>query len=249
MSTKTSAIIHQDAIHAVNKILVEPIIKPLSENFLKIRRNLLMICLLGLLYVFDVFDICNLSMSGIKIKNGSIKTIEIIGFVIILYQFMHFILEAWEHLTYLRIRVTGTKLSHVTAGKFAAEGGDYPNDPDQSTLYSWWFEQKNLMRQYEQKKNDLMLIVEGIESAPGDLSVDAVKDVQNKLTQFIGLQEAFNNKILSPRVFASLERFDKKFWFYQKLQLIKWFGLELVPPFTIGILTLFGMLLHIMNCV
>ena len=228
-----------------DNILEEPILKPISENFLRIRRNLLLISLLGILYGMDTFDIEGLIISGIKINCSSINLLEIAGFSIILYQFLHFTIEAWEHLIYWRLRYTGTKLAHVTTGKFAHEGGDYPSDTQQSTLYSWWAEEKKNLKGWEQIRDEASSTFTELESFKSSLDSS---NIQNQIVPLLNNVSSLDQSlkkiteiITSSRVVASLERFDKVFWKFQKIHLFKWFILELGLPLILGIAALYLM--------
>lgn len=226
-------------------VLEEPILKPISDNFLRIRRNLLVISLVGILYGMGTFTIDGLSVSGIKLNCGSHKTIEIIGFLVILYQFMHFIFEAWEHYLYWRLRITGTKLAHVTTGKFAHEEGDYPNDPQQSTLYSWWVAQRKNLKGWQDIEKDTGDIFTKLGVFMSSLDTNNVRNevvgLSNKVSGLINELTKITNILSSHRVGASLEKFDKWFWNFQKLQLLKWAVLELILPFIMGLLALYFM--------
>lgn len=128
-----------NSVDAVNKILGEPIDSGFSETAMRVRRNLLVFSFISIFLVIGkvqidpqstIFGLKFIGLSDSMLKNGLLLAT--------LYLYVHFLWYTIDSFIGWRVRVTGTKLAFLTGAKYTSEHGDYPNDPQQSTLYSWW---------------------------------------------------------------------------------------------------------------
>jgi len=127
----------RDKREEVEKILGNPIFDEFPEHTLRIRRNLLIIASIASIYKLYGLSISSggeVSLGGIKLSGLTNVAVDQIMFVLVVYHLIHFFWNSVTHLQRWRVRVTGTKLAHVTTGKFSSDAQDYPNDPIQSSL-------------------------------------------------------------------------------------------------------------------
>ena len=94
------------------KILGELIIEELPENTLKIRGNLIVFCSIALFSFFYDIDISNSTNMSFSLTGISKDILYNILFIIIFYNFIHFLFNIYEYILYIRLRLTGTK-SHL----------------------------------------------------------------------------------------------------------------------------------------
>jgi hypothetical protein len=129
-------------LKAVKDVLGEPVICEFSDNVLKIRNNLIVSSVISIyivtaaLYVDPDSRFLGLKFGGLTdeaVRNGL--------FFLTLYLLIHFIWSAFDNFLGWRVRITGTRASFVTTAVLGSEHGDYPKDPRQSTLYTWWLMQ------------------------------------------------------------------------------------------------------------
>ncbi len=126
-------------LQAMQKVLGEPVAAGLSDRAWKVRTQLMAVSVVAItlvafgLHVDRQATVFGFSLSGLTdalVRRG-------LG-IWIAYLVVHFVWMGWESFAEWRLRLTGTRVAAVTVGTFAAEGGDYPGDPRQSTLANWW---------------------------------------------------------------------------------------------------------------
>ncbi len=122
----------------VESVLAEPKFDNFDDRTYRVRKNLIVFSLIMLFKYYKELDITVKNVSFLEIKNLDNSLIDKFLFLVIVYHLIYFVFIAWEHFKHNRIRITGSKLRHVTTGKFASQGADYPDNPMQSSLYSWW---------------------------------------------------------------------------------------------------------------
>lgn len=154
----------------------------------------------------------------------------------------------------MRLRITGSIVSHVTTAKIATAEIDYPNEPHQSTLYNYWLESARKLEEWsafteeieslKSKHDEFIKLVEENKNNLNEPNVvnqlrNNSPSFKNKLTHLSSklneIEEIFTNN----RIETSLGRFDKWFWFYQKQQILRWAFIELGLPIALGFWSLY----------
>lgn len=238
---------NNDNISAVEKALGNPVAGDLSENALKVRRNLL---------VFGVISIA-ITIGGIKIDPTSsflgFKFIGLSDRLIInsllltnLYFILHFIWYAFEGFLEWRLRVTGTRVAFMTGARFGSEHADYPDDPRQSTLYNWWKDQASQIGSFRTTTNELSEKVQEWEGKissfqDGNDSLN-LANAMSTLSQAKSSIEKLNTQIQNTekiltahRIPYSLSRFDGWFKLFLKSQNLRWIIIDIIIPVVVGI--------------
>lgn len=239
-------------ITAVEKALGEPIFSEFSDKTWRIRTNLLIVSVISIAVVLSNLHIePGSTVFGLKFAGLTDEVVRTGLFWVTTYLIVHFIWGAWDNLLEWRVRVTGTRLAFVTAGVIASEHADYPNNPKQSTLYSWWKynsrkignigyktlqiekELEDFEKQLRQKFNtgtDAMNIVNACSVIGG------TRNEIIKLTQ--GVAEAVKT-IEAKRIPVSLKRFDNWFQILLRSQNLRWLVLEFFFPVLLAAYALF----------
>ena len=227
-------------------VLGKPILEEFSDDTLRIRRNLLIISSICLIYKVNGLQISpDSAFLGIKFLNFDSEKIDLTLSAFIFYHFIHFL---WNSLIYLqlwRLRVTGmAELSPQTGSRFSSSLGDYPSNPRNSTLYRWWHESSsafsNMRIQVENLKDTTRELGKKIAAYPdphdNKLRLLSFESHLNELKKSL---EKTQEALTSERIPVSLSRYDQWFKLYQWNQLTKWFIVDWLLPIALGALALF----------
>lgn len=229
----------------LEKTLGAPIGFGISDTAMKLRRNLLLTSVVIIILVAgEIQPGADFSLLGVKLT-GVTPFKLMVGLAVMLgYNLIHYVWCCYEFYSEWAIRITGTKLGFVTGAKWASEGADYPDDPKQSSLYTWWLQEAQSMGAYR----DLLVKVEdGLRSLNGHIDELEVKDmstagtvsrsiqeVKSSLDQIKRSVESSESVILSTRIPVSLERFDNRFRLLLKSQNIRIVLIEIGLPLAIS---------------
>ena len=241
----------EDSIEAVEKVLGKPVDGGFTDNALKVRRNLLAISFVSIFIV----------IAGIKLDpSSSVLGFKFIGItdsmvtrgliIATSYLLVHFLWYSFENLLEWRLRVTGTRLAFVTGSRFGSGHADYPDDPRQSTLYSWWTNNANRI---------------GSLQTPIDELAEKVQEWEAKITQFKDGKDSLNlanamstlsntskaiadltrkiehteKTLCSLRISTSLRHFDGWFELFLRSQNLRWLLIEMILPIGVGTTAVF----------
>jgi hypothetical protein len=241
-----------DQLEAVKKALGEPFAAEFSDKIWKIRTNLLVVSLISLFVIKARLRIEESTILGIKFAGLTDELVHRGLFWITLYLTIHFGWSSWDHLCEWRLRITGTKLSFVTTGRFSSQYGDYPNDARQSTLYHWWNEESrkigNLstiaqtldgkMSEWETRVREKVCDSHQncMNVRSGAQSIVEVRGVVHEMTRAV---EETTKTLSSLRIPTSLDRFDRCFLLALRSQSLRWIVIDFLLPITLGCLALF----------
>ena len=229
----------------VEKVLGEPIFPDFSENVLRIRRNLLFVSFIVLIYKWYGLSFSG-QLWGLTIENINASVTDDILFLVLLYHATHFGWATWDHIQQWRIRLTGTRLAHQTGAIWGTDLADYPSDPRQSSLYRWWVERagqigniSGYMTELDAKVKrwgDQMNSALTTESKINlNNAMHSLGEMTNAIHEMKGKVKEAAKVISSQRIPASLERFDNWFFRYQRSELARWFVLEWGLPILLGL--------------
>lgn len=242
----------EQKLKAVKKVLGEPVFCELSDKAWKIRTNLIIASVISIsIVIADLHIDPSSTVLGLKFTGLTDTVVRSGLFWITLYLIMHFIWSAWDNLLEWRLRITGTRVSFVTAAVLASEHADHPNDPRQSTLYHWWIEEaqkignlaekvSNIERQLQDWESRLQTEIDARADSSNIVNacslISGVREVVVQLKH--GIEEA-RQTISAYRVPVSLERFDAWFKLLLRSQNLRWFLVEFMLPILLGAAALF----------
>lgn len=227
----------------VEKILGEPFAMDFSDYVRKIRNNLIITSLISIALLLGGLRIApDSTFLGLKFTGLDNNLILQTLFFLNAYIFIHFLWSSHDHFQEWWLRLTGTKVAYVTTGRFSAEGADYPSDPRQSTLYNWWNDEARKISSLQEPLNNIQTKLkeweatitkspEGADTNVVNTFTLRVSEDVNKLNASV---EQIGKTLESPRIPASLKRFDGHFQFFLRSQNLRWLIIELGFPLALG---------------
>jgi len=244
-------------IEEVEKVLGEPIFIEFSEYLRKIRTSLLIVSSITIFIILCDLEItAESSLLGLKFNKFENEWIMYGLLAINLYLLIHFAVCSIDSFMEWRVRVTGTRVAHVTTAISAHEEGDYPSDPRQSTLYNWWKGEAgkigNLKDKFDLIETKLNEIETEIQTNSDEKipyqnlnnvvhPISAINNVLHDLKRRI---EEINKVFESNRIPASLKRFDDWHKLLLKSQNLRWLVIEFSFPLSFGTAAIISLLLR-----
>lgn len=237
---------NKDSVEAVEKILGKPVSAEFAENVLKVRRNLLISSGVSILAVTASAKLDpKASILGFKFIGLTDEMMRAGLLAATLYLLIHFVWYVFDSLLEWRLRVTGTRVAFVTGAKAGSEHADYPDDPRQSTLYSWWLDRARQLQHSSVNLTALDKILAEWEEAVqqrlksgGDPNlVTATSSLSKIRNELFNLGTAINiaqETISAQRIPASLKRFDDWYHLFQKSQNLRWLFIDVAVPIWAG---------------
>lgn len=238
-------------IAAVDKALGEPYMPEFGEDALKVRRNLLVVSLISIAGTLGGVTIDpKYPIFGFQFQHLTVGVLTAAIALTIVYLVVHFGWYVVDGIAGWRIRVTGTRVAFITAGTWASDDLDYPSDPRQSTLYNWWKLKRvaignlsNRLPTIETSLADLRSRLEKMQAPPNVVEnssnvLESLNAVQRAFVEFKHAIEAANTNDTSPRVTASLRRFDRWFAFWLRSQNLRWLLIDVSAPLFFGLTAL-----------
>ncbi|NML29448.1 hypothetical protein [Paraburkholderia antibiotica] len=235
-----------DNLEAVGKILGEPVAPEMSDDALKVKRNLLIASfvsiasVLGDLHVNPQSTILGLQFTGLT------STLINKGLLIVTtYLLVHFAWYFFDAFIEWRIRLTGTKVAFQTGSTLGSQHADYPADPRQSTLYNWWKSQASSGYRVSTSLQEMTNRIAGWESSVREAMKDAQElnkraaieslvHIRNDMTKLKSAMESIEQTVTSARIPVSLGRFDAWFKFFLKSQNLRWLFIDAGLPLALG---------------
>jgi hypothetical protein len=213
----------------IAKVLGEPVGFDISETAAKLRRNLLLVSMLVMVLIVGQIEAgSNFSVFGVKLTGVTPFKLMVGLSIVLVYTFFHFVWCCYDIYSEWSIRVTGTKLSFVTGAKLGATGADYPDNPKQSTLYTWWMQEARSMTAYSdlldrvnESIHEFSSHVEDLQkrdmTSAGSVS-QSIQRMNNTLEQVRHSLASTESVITNTRIPESLARFDRRFSLLLKSQ-------------------------------
>jgi hypothetical protein len=242
----------EKTVEAVQTILGSPISPEFPDTALKVRRNLLVASLVSIVVVLGRVSIDpEYPIFGFKFVGLSESSIRFGLVIVVAYLLVHFTWYVFDEFAGWRVRVTGTRVAFVTTAIAAHEDADYPNDPRQSTLYRWWYENAKRVgqlgvrieddnRKIELYKDALKSFV-GTPKDAGNLQ-NVIKAASQAQHASIELKRSVDHLVEifeSQRVTASLQRFDKWFEYLLRSENLRWLLVDAFAPLCAGVVALY----------
>lgn len=247
-------------IEAVEKALGNPVFISSDDRTEKLKSRLIISSFGGLAIVLGELSVeSRPAFFGLEFEGLTSRFAAVALLAIIVYLLLHYVWAIYDQFLEWRIRLTGTRVAFITAGVFASEHGDYPNDPRQSTLYNWWKAQirnldglQKILGRVEVRLNDVENEVERIEQrieTPSGVSnvMQSIQSLEGEFVKLRGVIEKYETTLQATRIPASLGRFDSWFRRFLRSQNLRWLLTELVMPCALGLVAL-GLLVADVSC-
>lgn len=225
-------------------------IDDLNENQYRVRRNLLIFSTIGVFYKIysDKYEIKIKQIFGIIEFEYPLNPdiLEKGLMFMILYFFIHWTLIVWQHLKFMRIRVTQNDGGRAEPGEWGDENfeKDYPKNPIESNLYYWFnkhFEQLNLdSKEIAKYKNKLLEALEEVQKHHPDTtwSSPLYKDVENIKLILEKIENEDSRIHNQERLKKSIKSFDNWFNCYNKIELVRFIIIIHSFPLFLGLLSI-----------
>jgi hypothetical protein len=237
-----------DLEKSLDKELGEPLFVSFNDETNKARRNLVALSFVGIAYKISGAQITAFSPLGLTIGDFRANFIDQAFFVFIIYSFIHFFWLSLDAFHEWRVRITGTRLAYVTTAIFAHEHADYPNDPRQSSLMTWWLHEAKQIKSFRglaislEQRADLVAKISREDPFTSlnfnnlSQAMTALKADIQTLNQTL---ERVDTTLASPRIPASLARFEAWYRMFSVSQLARWLILEWGLPLVLATIALF----------
>jgi hypothetical protein len=241
-----------DGTDAVEKALGEPVFCEYPDKTWRIRTNLFVVSIVSIGMVLWRLQVePGSSVFGLKFAGLTDEVVRKALFAVILYLLVHFLWNSVDALLEWRLRVTGTRAAFVTTAKLASSHGDYPDDPRNSTLYSWWHYQATQIGNIVQKAADAEEMLASVEDVvkekmsahdkAGTSTATVVSSISEARKAVVDLTNAVKNTqtvLEAARIPASLNRFDNWFEIFLRSQNLRWLIIDFGFPLLIGLFAL-----------
>ena len=223
----------------VQRTLGEPVFIYFTQETIHSRRNLILLSFIALIYSCSGAEIGDFHPLGIQFREFDATYIDLFFIGAVIYSLVHFLWLSLDALQEWRIRLTGTKTAFITVARPADKRGDYPSDPRQSSLMTWWTTQAEDISDFE----PLATTLEENLKAPQDLTSEKQLSSDSLQKQAIDLKSAIDKLIetlQSERIPESLGRFERWYKMFSYSQLLRFVLLGWGFPVLLGIWALWG---------
>ncbi len=243
----------------VEDILGSPVHLDMSENALRIRRNLLAVSSIAVFIAWSGLSLsADSSILGIKFVGLSDRSVKQALTVIIIYFFIHYSWYAFDAVLEWRLRITGMKETFF--GSFGEDRADYPREIRQSSLYNWWTKVASNMEPIEPEilriSQITKPILEGLQAKANKNKMDgmvlepAISELIDKITALVNLNlsnQQYMKRVVAvfedPRITTSLSRFDNWFEFFIKSQNLRFLINDIVLPIGLSLFAIIYLIL------
>jgi len=245
------ALVDQARVAAVEKALGEPYMPEFCEDALKVRRNLLVVSLVSIAGAVGGVTIDpQYPIFGFKFQHLTVGVLSAATVATVIYLLIHFAWYVVDGVAGWRLRVTGTRVTFITAGTWSDDDLDYPSDPKQSTLYNWWKSKRIAIGNLHSRLPTIEASLEELHRRLAEMQrppnvIENSTNVLNSLNEvqrtFVELKQAIevvHATDHSPRVIASLRRFDRWFEFWLRSQNLRWLVIDVSAPLLFGLAAL-----------
>lgn len=234
----------------IAEVLGAPVGFDISDTASKLRRNLMLISLVVVILIMgEIQPGADVSLFGIKLTGVTPFKLMVGLSVLLGYNLIHYVWYCYELYSEWALRLTGTRLAFVTGGSYGRVGADYPNDPKQSTLYTWWLQQSRsivayneLLQRVDKSIEDFTAHTDELQvsdrTAAGTISV-SIQGMKATLEQLRGSLASVESVISDVRIPESLGRFDNRFRLLLKSQNLRLVLVEVGMPIVLALTAIF----------
>jgi len=239
-------------IKEVEEALGKPVLCDLSDKAWRVRTNLIIASVVSIAMVLGGLHIKpGSSVLGLQFDGLTDDLVRNILFWITLYLLLHFVWNSIDNFLEWRLRITGTRLAFVTTAIVASDHGDYPSDPRQSTLYSWWQYQANKIGNIVLKTSEIEKSLDELNNKLNDNNVKSTNpniagaciptlvETRDGVHRLVGAIESVAETVKAARIPISLKRFDNWFGLFLRSQNLRWLVIDFSVPIFIAASALF----------
>ena len=230
----------EEKFREAEKGLGEPVLAEFSDELAKSKRNLLLVSSVVLFIGFSEIRIDEINILGVKFGIPEASYLNWALVVVVSYFLIQFLWLIFDYIHHAQLRLTGTRVSHVTSAKVASSFGDYPDNPAQSSLYNFWLNGSKTVQQLHEMRDLIADAIKHVEEASEKPTIKenpninevlrAAHRLRDNLTKLETSQTKLADVLNSERIPVSLARFDKWFWRYKKSQSWRIVLLDLCLP-------------------
>lgn len=235
-------------------VLGKPAGFDISEAAAKIRRNLILVSSVILALVFGgveskpdfiIFGVSLVGVTSVKLMLGL--------FLVLIYTVLHYAWYVYELYSEWSVRLTGTNFAFNDVPRTRPDNSDYPVDPKQSSIYSWWIQEVSSYGAYSELLHAVEKYIEETRSRLNEIesgsnnSLDftivhqSVGGLENTLSQVRYVLSSNEKLFLSDRIPVSLGRFDRRFRSLLRSQNLRVVLVEVALPFALALCALFSL--------
>ena len=187
-------------------------IPALDPSTIKVKRNVLITSTIIIIMITqDALLPKDFKVLGFKLSELSISDIYTVLVVFLTYSTAHHIWLSWDFHNSIKFKTTGMGI--LNAGGNNTIGGlisPHTNDPNQSTIYTWW-------QGYLKSSNDLCEKINNLEPSNTDYFNNLMRSSQEIKASTTYIQTA-------------LPEFDKKLCCHMRSQFYRWLLLDVFAP-------------------
>lgn len=225
---------------AVEASLGEPIFSPFNDRAERFRRNLIVVSFVMIGYKLSGATLETFEPLGLKFTNFDLSNVDLLLVMLGLYQLINFLWVSADTVMELRNRITGTRLSFVTTGKFSSEHGDYPNDPRQSSLMTWWRYQAPKIGNLGRTSETIITKIDAADAVIREKDAGTLPNLNHFLGALGGIKhdlmaikqqvESVEQTLTSQRIPVSLSRYERWYQFFAWSQIARAILLDFLVP-------------------
>ncbi len=197
---------------AARKILGEPVFIAPDEQTQKSKRNLVVLTSTIIIYKLLGAEVTSFQPLGVTIPKGNGVYIDGALWVMLIYFGVHYLWHIWDSVLEWRNRFTGCNVLFQTGSSFASNDKDYPSDPRQSSLMTWWSEQSNVLH------HSMKGWIEQIQGY-----MDRYREDNNRYKELRDTLDAAADALKKHELFFSSDRIPMSLYRYERwLSLFHW---------------------------
>lgn len=232
-----------NTVEAVELVLSKPVPVEFSENALKVRRNLLAVSTVIVVMQLGGAGLApNAPLFGFQFTALTTHTINLGLLGITIYLAVHFFFYVVESFMEWRLRLTGCRVAFITGTRYESPHKDIPDDPRQSTLYNWWKEHASQIgniparlevwdsKMAESDKALRTLIAEPHKFENLNNALQLLSETVNSSTEINRSVQRARETLEALRIPSSLERFDKWFCWFLRIENFRWLLVDSLFP-------------------
>ena len=236
---------------AIEKTLGEPVMSPFNDRAERFRRNLIVVSFVMIGYKLSGATLETFEPFGLRFSHIDLSSIDLLLILLGAYQVVNFLWVSADTMMELRNRITGTRLAFVTVGKFSGEHGDYPDDPRQSSLMTWWKHEEPKIGALGNMADTVIAKIDAADAVLKEKDAgtlpnlnnfhQALGGVKNDLMALRRQVEDAEKTFKSQRIPVSLERYERWFRVFAWSQIARAAILDFLVPlglFVAGVIIL-----------
>lgn len=219
-------------LQEIDTIMGNPVFIGYDTKTQIVRTQLFLFSTIAIVFgAYDFQIVSETSFLGVKFKGLSTDVFNTVMTVALGYLIVHFVWLSIETFQEWRIRLTGSKQSSLSGMVYNSLYDDHTDNPRQSNLYNYVI--KNLVRNRKDgfSKNSLSNRIAWLEGEllkiPETERPEDWSSIQQQIKQLHTL-------LTNDRLVVSINRFDRWFMYFHRIQNYRWLLLDFLLPLVLG---------------